>query len=249
MTSGIYNGPTLITKTRSGKPRKRPGSALPWTLKEKRYVKTHLHWPDWKIALKLPGRTASGVEAYRIRNSMQKPPEQCFFQKGHVPENKGKKMSKETYKKVKHTFFKKGQMPATKRPVGFEVIRNDKRGTPRIWISYDPEKRMIEKQIYLWTQLHGPIPKGMILYCKDTNCLNTDPSNWELITRQESIRRCRLTDEHISKFMAGNHWNHDPELREELLKNHKDLIEIKRSLMLAKEKINERNGQTQKYGR
>ena len=44
------------------------------------------------------------------------------FEKGHVPANKGKKMSAEVYEKSKHTMFKKGHQPANRREVGSERI-------------------------------------------------------------------------------------------------------------------------------
>lgn len=42
------------------------------------------------------------------------------FQKGHVPRNKGKKMSAEQYEKACHTMFKKGNVPGNRVPIGTE---------------------------------------------------------------------------------------------------------------------------------
>lgn len=35
----------------------------------------------------------------------------------------------------------------------------------------------------LWEKLHGPIPSGSMLKCRNGDRLSTDPSNWELIPR------------------------------------------------------------------
>ena len=45
------------------------------------------------------------------------------------------------------------------------------------------ERRYVLKHVWLWEKQHGPVPDGMCLKCIDSNRLNTDPSNWELIPR------------------------------------------------------------------
>lgn len=40
----------------------------------------------------------------------------------------------------------------------------------------------VMKHRWLWEQLHGPLPKGVVLKCKG-DPLNTDPSNWEAVPR------------------------------------------------------------------
>lgn len=47
------------------------------------------------------------------------------FKKGHVPANKGKKLSPENYKKVEKTMFKKGDKPHNILPVGSVIMRSD----------------------------------------------------------------------------------------------------------------------------
>lgn len=46
----------------------------------------------------------------------------CRFSKGHIPANKGKKMSAENYAKCAPTMFRKGHIPANKKPIGSERI-------------------------------------------------------------------------------------------------------------------------------
>lgn len=43
-----------------------------------------------------------------------------------------------------------------------------------------------------WEEAHGCIPKGMMLVFKTADRMNCDPSNLELITRPEHMRRHTL---------------------------------------------------------
>jgi hypothetical protein len=48
------------------------------------------------------------------------------YPKGHLPANKGKKMSAEVYEKAKHTFFQKGHIPVNAKERDGEIsIRHD----------------------------------------------------------------------------------------------------------------------------
>lgn len=67
-----------------------------------------------------------------------------FFQKGHVPQNKGKKMSPEQYKKCSGTMFKKGNVPKNYKPVGSKRIL--KEGYVEIKIA-DPNQWELEHRL------------------------------------------------------------------------------------------------------
>lgn len=45
------------------------------------------------------------------------------------------------------------------------------------------EHRFVLKHRHLWEQVNGPVPAGMCLKSIDGNRQNTDPSNWQLISR------------------------------------------------------------------
>lgn len=105
------------------------------------------------------------------------------FEKGQVPANKGKKMPFNP--NSARTQFKKGQLPRNAKHLGHEYI--DKDGYVLISVAEtNPhtgfERRYVFKQRWLWEEKHGPIPKGMVLKCKGDKS-NTDPSNWELVSR------------------------------------------------------------------
>lgn len=115
----------------------------------------------------------------RIR---QKFARQSQIKKGNVPPNKGKKMSKELKEKVKHTFFKKGNLPHNTRHDGAISIRPDKDGRPYKYIRVGL-KKWIGYHVYRWEKFRGPVPKGMVIRFKDGNPLNCKLSNLELMTR------------------------------------------------------------------
>ena len=97
-----------------------------------------------------------------------------------------------------------------------------------------------ELQIHNWEQIHGPVPKGMVLRCLTDDPLNCDPSNWELITRLENVERNSgrrdLTDKYIIDILSRKM----PEIKEEV-SSMPELIEMKRAQLKLNRQLNERN--------
>lgn len=106
------------------------------------------------------------------------------FQKGSVPVNKGKGMPEEVREKVKHTWFTKGHQPHNTNYDGH--VRISKDGYQEIRVRKGKYRLL---HIVNWEKVHGTLPKGHCLWCLDGDKLNTDPSNWELITRAENMAR------------------------------------------------------------
>lgn len=113
-----------------------------------------------------------------------------YFPKGHIPANKGKKLTPEQYEKARPTMFKPGQMSINKKPIGSERLNvygyiDIKTGEPNIW---RPKHRV------LWEKEHGPIPEGMVVVFADNNPQNLALDNLRLVTRAELLRlnRSRL---------------------------------------------------------
>lgn len=105
------------------------------------------------------------------------------FVKGTAPANKGKKMPFNA--NSARTQFKAGQQPANTKYEGHERVSTHgyieisvKETNPHTGF----ERRYVLKHRWLWEKAHGPIPDGMVLKCKG-DCLNVDPSNWELVPR------------------------------------------------------------------
>lgn len=82
------------------------------------------------------------------------------FQKGHIPPNKGKKLTQEQRDKIAHTWFKKGGTPPNYRPVGSTRINVD--GYVEIKVRDEKFGWDLLHRV-LWEKAHGPIPKGKIL--------------------------------------------------------------------------------------
>ena len=105
------------------------------------------------------------------------------FEKGHIPQNKGKKMSAEMYEKAKHTMFKKDHVPLNHRPVGSERVNVDgyievKIKEPNIW---ELKHRLV------WERVNGAIPKEEGIIFLDGNKLNCDIDNLRCVTRAELL--------------------------------------------------------------
>lgn len=156
------------------------------------------------------------------------------FPKGHIPANKGKKMSQEQYQRSARTMFRKGHLPVNTLYDGAETVRIDNRGKPFTFLRLSVGK-WVQKHIWLWEQEYGKVPPGKILYCKDGNTLNCDLDNWEPITRAESMARCRQSDEYAAMQIAGR----NKEMQQLVLEEHPELIELKRMANQLKQNINE----------
>lgn len=106
------------------------------------------------------------------------------FEKGHIPANKGRKMSPELYAKCAPTMFKKGQASINKRPVGSERINVD--GYIEVKVA-DPNKWRLKNRV-IWEQHNGEIPKGYNIQFKDHNPLNCTIDNLYIISQAEQMR-------------------------------------------------------------
>lgn len=109
-----------------------------------------------------------------------------LLKKGHTPHNKGKKqsefMSPESIEKNKATRFKKGNTPHNTNYDGHERVTKDGYVEVRIRKGVYRLKHIVE-----WEKINGKLPKGHCLKCQDGNMENTDPSNWNLISREENM--------------------------------------------------------------
>src|SRR5690606_32199751 len=165
-----------------------------------------------------------------------------YIKPGNIPINKGKKqaeyMSPEAIARTVRTRFKKGNLPHNTADSDGEIRIRETKGRPykHIRISLG---RWVHLHKHLWEQKNGPVPNGHCLWAKDGNSLNTDPDNWELITRKENRIRnsgsVALTDQAVAHYLSPR----DKELREEIKANYPELIEIKRKQLILNRTINE----------
>lgn len=109
-----------------------------------------------------------------------------WYKKGHVPANKGKKMSDELYEKCKHTMFKKGNLPGNTLKDGEITIRNNKIGTPYFHIRLSLAKWEYLHRV-LWEKENGKIPKGMMVKFKDGDSMNCKIQNLYICSRSQNM--------------------------------------------------------------
>jgi len=112
------------------------------------------------------------------------------FVKGQTSFNKGKKwseyMSKEGQKNSRKTTFKKGNVPANRRPIGSERIT--KRDGVLIKVRDGHKTRnWIAKSRYLYEQAYGKISKGHKVIFIDGNNRNFDLDNLVLVSNSEEL--------------------------------------------------------------
>lgn len=181
-----------VSKTMSGRTSSTP--------RLDKFLKQHYLSTPVKTMSRMIGRSPEFVKT-RLRqlglnipqHVIEQNKKSSYIKKGHIPHNKGKKMTPEMREKVKHTFFNKDRMPHnTKERDGIITIRKDVKGTPYkyirvslgIWKQYHRHR---------WEMFRGPIPKGMVLRFIDGDTMNTKLSNLELITRAENaVRNCAI---------------------------------------------------------
>lgn len=138
--------------------------------------------------------TQTGMKQFRQRHGI-KSGVTGWYQKGHPPGNKGKKLEEvvrdpervaEIRERIKATQFKKGERPYNEMPVGSIVVNTD---------GYKMRKKQMEGSMWdrweflhraVWEEHNGPIPEGMFIIFKDRNKLNCSIENLALISRAEN---------------------------------------------------------------
>ena len=107
------------------------------------------------------------------------------FKKGQKAHNKGKKVSAETYRKVKPTMFKKGNIPHNHREIGSTRIETD--GYVMIKIAEPNKWQLLQR--YIWEKENGrKLFKNECVIFLDGNKENFDPDNLMAIKRSELAR-------------------------------------------------------------
>lgn len=126
-----------------------------------------------------------------------------WFEKGHVPANKGKKMSPAQYEKCKCTMFKKGQKPVNTAAIGEESKKSE---DDYVYVKIADEDvpsrfNWKEKHRIIYEEHYGPVPEGHVVIFLDGNKRNFDPEN--LLAIPKAVH-ARMNQSHL-KF-------DDPEL-------------------------------------
>lgn len=117
-----------------------------------------------------------------------------WYQKGHAPGNKGKKLEEyvtdperlaEVRKRIAPTQFKKGN-PSRVFPVGTVMVNSDGYKLVKVQTEGTLRERWRFLHREVWKEHNGPIPEGLVVIFKDGDRLNCDISNLALVTKGES---------------------------------------------------------------
>ena len=129
--------------------------------------------------------TESQIGNFKTKHKLKSGTHGGQFVKGFTPHNKGKKMSAETYRKVKGTMFKKGNIPKNHREVDSERINID--GYVEIKVA-EPNKWKLKSRV-LYEQYHNvKLTKSDVIIFLDGNRLNLNIDNLFLISRAALAR-------------------------------------------------------------
>ena len=124
---------------------------------------------------------------FALRHRLLGAPNRGQFRPGHVPPNKGRKGASPPGSEA--TRFRRGNVPANKRPLYAERWRQ-RRGGPVLEINV-PEtnpytgaaNRWVRKAAWAWRQARGPVPPGHVVVQLDGDPANCDPGNLDCIPR------------------------------------------------------------------
>lgn len=135
--------------------------------------------------------TYSSLKAFYTKNKLVSGID-TKMKKGHVSPNKGLKMDKKTYEKVKPTMFNKGHKPWNTHKIGDRCRVKDKSGV-YYWKQKvaEPDKWRFVAHL-VWEENNGPIPEGHVITYLDGNADNYDISNLVCITRNELLQLSRF---------------------------------------------------------
>jgi hypothetical protein len=172
-----------------------------WTEDERRILKEmYPHHTAKEVAAVLGKNTSSvhnqarflGVKAAKERLqqagkelSKTKKSAAARFKKGNTPANKGRKVSQETYEKIRRTMFQKGHTPVNHKEIGSERVSRD--GYVEVKVA-EPNKWRHKHRV-LWEQANGLIPKGYNIQFRNGDKTDIRLENLYIISRQEQLAK------------------------------------------------------------
>lgn len=114
-----------------------------------------------------------------------------YFPKGHVPANKGKKMSSEQYEKCAATMFQRGNIPHNHMEVGEYTHTSDGYLIRKVQEEGKQRERFEFVHRATWEKHYGPIPEGKMVSFLDGDKDNCDIDNLVLMDNSENLEMNR----------------------------------------------------------
>jgi hypothetical protein len=109
------------------------------------------------------------------------------FEPGHIPANKGKKMSAELYAKAAPTMFKKGNVPANHMEVGEYTHTSDGYLIQKVKETGIQRERFEFVHRRVWEEHNGPVPEGKMVGFLDSDKDNCSIENLVLLDCAENL--------------------------------------------------------------
>jgi hypothetical protein len=115
------------------------------------------------------------------------------FLKANYQDLNAKEIGKEVSANIQQVYLMAKKLGLEKKPRHkgrpYIAIRNKK----ETWMLVVNGRRK-ELHVVKWEQVNGKLPKGHVLRCKDGNSLNSEVSNWQLITKAQHMK---LNSNHV----------------------------------------------------
>ena len=171
-----------------------------WKDTEIDFLKTNIKKHSIKAIAKLMKKSSVSVskKLHELGYSefLKQREKESFFKKGSIPFSKGKKQtdyaSPEAIERMKKGQFKNGHKPHNTNEIGYETFRSDKSGRNYIFIKTETGMRL--KQVHIWEQANGKVPKGHKVVFKDGNTMNCNIDNLELLSNAQLLERNSLNN-------------------------------------------------------
>jgi hypothetical protein len=140
--------------------------------------------------------------------------------------------------------FQKGSKPPNTKPDGHVTLRHHKRtGEKYLFIKIsDRNWKLLHR--HNWEIVNGTVQKKYVLRFKDGDTLNCNIENLELISMKENLKRNSLIKRndpviHSDRYVAARMKIYGKKNQEQFIKEHPEIIEIKRQQLLLQRGINE----------
>lgn len=175
------------------------GYFIPFTPEQEQKIKDeYLDKPVKRLAAET-GTTYGRIMRFLKKHNLVIPPEliekrkqDSRKKKGDIPFNKGMKqsdyMTPESIEKTKLTRFQSGQLPHNTKEDGVIVPRKDTTGRYYKYIRIAKSNWELYHRV-VWKKHHGPIPENHVVVFKDSDSMNTNIENLELISMTENMLR------------------------------------------------------------